>query len=125
MATATLNFTVVGNNTVPVALTVQTSSGALWDMSGYSGKWQAKDVDLPSIPLITKQTNDGSATISSSVFAFTINSSETQPMQSGNFKTYVHELVITDTGGNSITITNNDSAASWGTMTVRREWTGQ
>ncbi len=125
MAVATLNFTVVGNNTVPVALTVQTSSGAPYDMTGFNGKWQVKDADLPSIPLITKKTVDGSATISSSIFSFTINSSETLPMQSGNFKSYVHELVITDNGGNSITITNNDTSASWGTMTVRREWTGQ
>lgn len=120
---ASLSFTVVANNTVPVELQVLTSSGALYDMSGFSGKWEAKDAGNPTIALITKQTSNGSASISSATFAFNINSSDTVALQSGNYKSYVHELTITDTGGNPITVTNNDPQLSWGVMTVRREWT--
>src|ERR1039458_9370157 len=126
----TLDFQMVGNNTVPVQFTVyrtpaqRNSTPIPIDITGYSIVWNMFSTITPSpVPVVTKSTGAGSIVITdgpAGVFLVNVLAADTVNLPQGY---YTHEAVTVDLGGKPLTITNNDPLISAGQVFLRQEYT--
>lgn len=134
-----LDFPIVANNTVPVLFTVfqQPSCpgapvGQPVNITGFTIKWQVFNSQIVNgvlvkvgAALITKSTGAGNITLSNPTigqFTVSIAAADTVGLAQGG---YIHEAVTVDGSGNPVTIVNNDSQISAGTMFIRQQYTPQ
>ncbi len=119
-----LDISVVANNTVTIELSVLNADGVDFDMTGYTAKWTIRNPNS-STPIVTKTSAAGDITISTNTLTWEIKDTDTINLQNGDYAEYEHEMIVTDTNGNPITISNGDQNITWGTLTVRKQITVQ
>ena len=117
-----LDIIVVAGDVTSVNLTVNVSDGTAFNLAGYSAKWTVRPCNS-STPLITKTSGSGQITLSGNLISWVILATDTTNLQQGDYKLYEHEMKVYDSGGNPVTIVNNDQRISWGNFTVRKSIT--
>ena len=119
-----LDFTVVANNDIFVRLQALNPDDTPVNITGATVKWAASKNGAAVITKSTALGGDGLITLSDPVngwFTFWLKAADTINL----LGQYVHEAVVTDAAGHPVTLANNDRAMTWGTMTVRKQYTVQ
>jgi hypothetical protein len=115
-----LDFPVVANNTATISLTVLDSNGLDFPLTGYSAIWVVRS-PTSATPAVKKTSSAGDITISSNVLTWNLDAADTIDLQNGDYAEYEHEMIVIDSNGNPVTITNGDQEITWGTLTVRKQ----
>lgn len=124
MTTTPLDFAVRANNDIFVTLTLNNPDGTPFTDALASIKWQAFKPGTRTA-VITKTKADNSITTvdqNAGQYGFWINAADTAALAAGN---YPHEAVTVDGSGHAVTVTNNDTRLTGGTMTIIGQLTKQ
>lgn len=119
-----LNAKMVKNNNVTFTITVKDNNDAVINITGYTVKYQIRQLKT-AVVVITKSTGGNGVTIPTGTdgkFVVTLDDSDTLNVDPG---TYIHEAVLMDTTGNYVTLTNDDDDLTYGTLTIREQYTAQ
>ena len=114
-----LDVKIVQNNDITLQFSVVDSSGTAVNITGATIKWTARS-DKNSTAVISKTVGSGITITNGSggVFQVALTAANTATLRGR----YVHEAVVTISGSN-VTLTNDD--VTWGTLTIREQFTAQ
>lgn len=113
-----LDFSIVGGDAVTLTVNVTDSSGTAIDLTGYTDiVWNVKRFDTDTTVVLTKSLGNGIniTNASGGVFQASIANNDTGEL-SGNYR---HDFVLTDAGGDEVTLSNNDQFISAGNLFIR------
>lgn len=121
-----LNFSIVANNNDTITIFVYDKDDDPVPLTGVYIKWQL--FNAAGTVLITKTTLAGQIAVVPGPdgimngAGIAILAADTKGIVQGD---YIHEAVTVDSGGNPVTVTDNDAILSYGTGFIRKQYTVQ